>query len=348
MSKKGKTRPDLSDMTPSPAALAALDEKIEQMDMQRVFVVGARNAMAKALGLPERYNGPQSDKRSDETVEWLLSVYRTDPRSPLLKLPLATRTHYDGMLRRLDQIAGRKLSDLNEPDIQQLFEQWTAAAAASGKGTGTATAKGAIAILRAAVNFAATTLKNSECFRLAVLLRDMKFATAEKRKVVPLTEDDVKRIMAKSKEMGWPSIGLAQLLQYECKLGQRDVIGEWVPPAELRETSAIINGDQAWHRGIRWSNISEDWVLTHKTRNSGKVVRINLRSRPLVFAELSSRPTNFGSSNPLILKDGGKFPWIPWDFRRMWREIARAANISDDKFSTDIGAPEQSRAQQAS
>ena len=289
----------------------------------------------------------QSDKQSEapkETVGWLLGVYRTDLRSPYLKLPSKTRTHYDGSLKRLDEISHKPLLDLKQPFIEQLYEDWTASAAAKGKGDGRSMAKGILAILRVAVNFAATTLENSECFRLSVLLRDMTFASPEKRKVIPLTEDDVKKIMAKSKDMGWPSIGLAQAIQFECKIGQRDVIGEWVPPAELREPSGVINGDQAWHRGIRWNNISDDWTLTHKTRNTGKVVKINLRNKKLVFEEISRNP-HFGSPNPLILKDGTTLPWIPWDFRRMWREIARAAGISDDKFSTDIGSTAHPRAQ---
>jgi hypothetical protein len=347
MSGKKKNRADLTDLTPSAEGLARLDQDIAQLDMQRVFLVGVRDAMAKALGLEgatAKTADKQQERSSKDTVGWLLGVYRSDPRSPYLQLPQKTRSHYDVFLKRLDQTASRNLSDLKQPDIQQLYEEWTSAAAASGRGAGRATAKATIAIFRAAVNFAATTLENSECFRLSVLLRDMDFADAEKRKVIPLTEDDVKKIMAKAKEMGFPSIALAQAIQFECKIKQRDVIGEWVPPAELREPSGVINGAQAWHRGIRWNNISAEWNLTHKTGNAGKIVRLNLRNKPLVFEEISRNP-HFGSSNPLILKEGSTLPWIAWDFRRVWREIARAAGISDGKFNTDVQS--RSRARQA-
>jgi hypothetical protein len=35
--------------------------------------------------------------------------------------------------------------------------------------------------------------------------------------------------------MGWHSIALAQAIQFDCALRQKDVIGEWVPESEPGE-----------------------------------------------------------------------------------------------------------------
>jgi hypothetical protein len=73
--------------------------------------------------------------------------------------------------------------------------------------------------------------------------------------------DQVTLIRAEAHRRGFPSIALAQAIQFECIFRQKDVIGEWVPVAEPG-TSEIVHespngGTKKWLRGIRWSEVDE-------------------------------------------------------------------------------------------
>jgi hypothetical protein len=55
---------------------------------------------------------------------------------------------------------------------------------------------------------------------------------------------------------------LAQALQFELMLRQKDVIGEWVPDSEPGENDIHHDG-RKWFRGIRGDAIDGDMILRH-------------------------------------------------------------------------------------
>jgi hypothetical protein len=67
-----------------------------------------------------------------------------------------------------------------------------------------------------------------------------------------LTMKDVVDLRRRAHEMGYPSIALAQAFQFDCGLRQKDLIGAWVPRAELDTLAEFVDGDMAWVRGLRW------------------------------------------------------------------------------------------------
>src|SRR3954465_13441337 len=92
---------------------------------------------------------------------------------------------------------------------------------------------------------------------------------------------------------GWYSIALAQALQFELLLGQKDVIGEWVPVGEPGESDVVREEEgheeegQKWLRGLRWSDIDKNLILRHRVGSSGRRIEVDLRTAPMVLEELS-------------------------------------------------------------
>ena len=94
-----------------------------------------------------------------------------------------------------------------------------------------------------------------------------------------MTAEQARAICAKAHEKGRPSIALAQALQFEAGLPQKDVIGEWIPIDEPGEDSNVTFEDkEKWVRGLRWENIDQNLILRKNTAY-GEVVA-DLRMRP--------------------------------------------------------------------
>jgi hypothetical protein len=132
------------------------------------------------------------------------------------------------------------------------------------------------------------------------------------------------------------SIALAQAIQFEGKLGQKDVIGEWVPLSVLNESRehAYIEGDSAWMYGIVWEEVDNDLVLRHTTSREGRLVTVNLRDAEMVMEEfrrmarkmLVSRE-DFPPDGPVIVSEKTGRPYRAHHFRDTWRKLAGMAGL---------------------
>ena len=132
-----------------------------------------------------------------------------------------------------------------------------------------------------------------------------------------------------------PSIALAQAFQFELKFGQGEVIGEWVPQSEPG-ASDVMNDDEKWLRGIRWSEIDARLILRHTvlTRNGEKEIEVDLKRMPMVMEELSKlgkRP----ASGPVVICEWSGIPWTSHEFRRWWRKVADACGIPKTVYNMD-------------
>jgi hypothetical protein len=183
--------------------------------------------------------------------------------------------------------------------------------------------------LRIIIGFGATILENAECQRIRTLLSGLRFKNAGARKVW-LSREQAEKIINEAVIEYHFSIALAQALQADCALRQKDVIGEWVPLSDP-EPSAVLHEGMKWVRGITREEINADMILSHKTSKRGKVQTFDLRKCPLVMEELCSLP----KSGPLIIDPDTKLPFHAWKFRREWRRIARIAKIPDNVWNMD-------------
>jgi hypothetical protein len=96
--------------------------------------------------------------------------------------------------------------------------------------------------------FGLTILEDRECARIRQVMSALRFPGSPKRKQ-RITFEQAQAVIAMARRMKEPTIALAQALQFELMLRQKDVIGEWVPIEEDGE-ALLIDGELKWTRGL--------------------------------------------------------------------------------------------------
>jgi hypothetical protein len=265
------------------------------------------------------------------TVADLIKSYTEDKDSPYHALRYKTRDYYYHQLKRIQKAYGSlKLADLTADAIENIYETRAAEGTPS-------MGYALVNILRILINYGATALQHPECERLAGAVKRVKKRSYSPRKVY-ISAAQADAIRAEAHRQGKHSIALAQALQFDCKLRQKDVVGEWVPigePGSSERLREIKNGGtEKWLKGLRWSQIDEDLILTHYTSLNQKKLVIDLKTKPMVRDELR-RLGSIPTSGPMIINEKTGDPWVANEFRRFWRKIAKACGIPDDVNNAD-------------
>lgn len=278
-------------------------------------------------------------------ISELISSYQTDRDSPFKKKRFHTRRYYLTLCKRLgvdfgswelERIKARDLLHWNEQIIE------------SGH---TPMAHALVGMMRTLVNFGATILEDPQCERLSSMLHKMRFQTSKPR-TERLTAEQAILIRNQARAMGRPSIALAEAIQFEGMLRQKDVIGEWVPETEPGDSDTFSvdkkHRRMKWLRGIRWERIDEDFRLIHITSKRQKEITIDLKLAPMVIEELTFamgqnalgglQRSKFPTSGPVIFCEATEVPWIANEFRRWWRKAANACGIPKNVRNMDSRA----------
>lgn len=163
----------------------------------------------------------------------------------------------------------------------------------------------------------------SQGARADVILGKLRFKALPARDVV-LTLEHMELIRATAHAAGRPSVALAQVIQRELGLRQRDVCGEWEPIEA--GAGGIVHGGRRWCNGLQWSDIDADGVLTKKTTKTGAVVAFDLRLYPSVLEEIAlvSPERRIG---PMIVCETTGIPYRNHYFSIVWRRLADKAGI---------------------
>jgi hypothetical protein len=191
-------------------------------------------------------------------------------------------------------------------------------------------------MMRGLINYGATVLEDSECERLSVVLHNFRFEVPKPSNVVRISPEQVVAIRTEARKSGAYSIALAQAIQYELGLRQRDVIGEWIPEDEPGDSDIRDGKGMKWVRGIRWDEV-KDLVLRHPTSRSGATVTRSLSKSktPMVMEELEQLGWKVPLAGPIIVSEATGLPYVAWEFRRMWRLLARRAGIPNNVKNMD-------------
>jgi hypothetical protein len=271
------------------------------------------------------------------TLKQLIDSYRTDPYSDFKTLKYQVRMKRDGELNRmLEKHGATQLRNIRF----RTLTAWYRDALVDGK---IAKANSLLSRLRELFRFGYSMLEDADCDRLCDALGKLRLENSPPRKV-EMTADHVRAICKTAHEhFGWSSIALAQALQFELLLGQKDVIGEWVPLDEPGE-SDLIHGSRKWLRGLRWSHIDENLILRHRVGSGGRQIEVDLRTAPVVLEELRilmaavTLEDLIGSlprGGPVVLCDTNALPWSAAEFRRKWRLVANQAGVPDNVTNRD-------------
>jgi hypothetical protein len=285
-------------------------------------------------GLPEP---KQHSYVYDGTYKSLINCFQTDPDSRYHRKRYSVRKNHDTLLRRILERHGHELvKDTKGRTLLARHEMW------SDEGRMLSTAAAIRGQFRSLYTFGATILEDPECERLCTVMSRMRFDNPAPRKS-HLSSAQADAVRAKAHEWGLPSIALGQALQFEITLRQRDVIGELVP-LEEPGTSDVIWEGKKWLRGLRWSEVDQNFILEHVTSKKGKTIVADLRLAPMVQAELAAiaevpaselQRDMFPTTGPIIKREATGMPWSANAYRKQWRKIADAAGVPKDVWNMD-------------
>ncbi len=337
-------------MIDSPLVLSEIDKVLEIYDEQREELMelrkwavrrhgegvssSAESSLSRAVASASRMltqppTAPPSEG-FDGTVGSLITSYRTDKDSPYQQLRYQSRKTYDYMLKYIEQDIGHeRIADLDGRRLKEIHAHWAQ--------RGVAMAHGIIGQLRGLATFGAGILSSEECLKLKTTLSQLKFEQAKPRKE-KMTREMAETFIKRAESQGQHSMALAQALQFEAQLRQKDVIGEWVPEDEPGPPSEVMWRDMKWVRGIRWEAIDDNLVLRHVTSLGENDVEVSLADKPFVKAALDRIISDRGErpkQGPLVVSENTGRPYSVTHFRQLWRQIATDAGIPEKIKNSD-------------
>lgn len=279
------------------------------------------------------------------TLRALFAAYQTDPDSPYQTMRYKTRKHTDSLLRRIDAKHGTmRLVDIGVREIKHIYNGFRWPDGKEGREL-VSTGHAVMTALRMAVSFGMTFEvekaprdRISECARIRAVLSELKFENAAPR-TEAMTLRQCEDIIEAAHRLGFPSMALAQALQFDLRTRQGDIIGQWVPVTEPGISVIPPSAGRKWLRGLRHEEISSTWELDHPIAKSrtGKRLQRDLRMYPMALAELEHIPADKRTGPVVICEITGR-PWKQNNFRIRWREIATAAGVPNSVFNMDSRA----------
>lgn len=267
----------------------------------------------------------------------LIDVYLSDPDSPFQRLRFSTARTYRS---RCDTLAAVLGGVMTADTTFREFKRWGIEFKKGGK---VARSHGLMTQIRLIVNFG-VLCELAECARLDGLLAKMEFEMPKRRQVFITAAQSI-AIRREAHRLGFPSIALAQALQFELGVRQKDVVGEWLP-RHMPGLSDVIQRGEKWLMGFRWSEVDERMVLRHRLSKSvrgadavgqadaGKVEEFPLLAYPMVVEEIDRVPAE-KRVGPMIVAEHTGVPWRQKYFAEKWRECARAAGVPDGAQNRD-------------
>jgi hypothetical protein len=302
--------------------------------------------------------GVRDDPKSlfDGTIGSLIEIYQKHRRSPFKSVRYASQQRYAGYLTALLVAVGKmRVSHITFEDVTD----WLHRFADDGDGNRLGSrAVNLMGMLKRVVLFGAMMLpKSAGCHDLCDIFAKVSKAhpmkSDSRRREEYMTASQCRLIRLKAHEMDYPSVALEQAFAFELGIRQKDVIGEWIPAA-WPGVSDVHEGPRKWLMGLRWEEIDTDLILRHRVSKSvrgkdgvtdldaGKLKAWELKICPMVmeeFRRIASRDqfdrTDLPASGPLIVSETTDRPWARTAFKRVWREIARAAGLPDDLQNRD-------------
>lgn len=289
----------------------------------------------------------------DGTIRTLVDQFQSDEDSPYRKVRFRTRQNYDSILKRI--VAdhggvhlgrgfdgdGNPTEQLKARRLLRWHEEWSK--------RGITTSHGFMTMLRMLFRFGATFLEDAESERLCTIMKGLAFKVGGAR-TERLTAEQASAVRTEAHRHGFHAMALAQALQFEATLRQKDVIGEWVPQSEPGISDTLRDEDK-WLRGLRWEEIDQNMILRHITSKRQKLVEVDLKLAPMVLEELVSifltnklgvkidiERSDLPTSGPVIVDEFTGLPYTAIRFRREWRRVATAAGIPKTVCNMDSRA----------
>lgn len=272
------------------------------------------------------------------TVGSLIDCYRGDPDSPYHAVKANTRRDYDDSLDIVKKaVGGAVIEQLTRRDFSRWYGGFKAPAREGGPER-LRRAHGCMKLLRTVASYG-VSMRYPGSRDMRDVLSEMRFPMPAPREE-SMTYEQAEAIIDKALMKDRRSIALAQALQFETTLRQRDVIGEWMlifsPSNEEAKSDkgGIASRGHRWANGVLWSDISPDMILRKKTTKTGTHSAWNLTLCPLVMKVLAHFPPE-ERVGPLVVSEASGRPYRQNAFGKEWRAIADEAGIPRSIWNMD-------------
>jgi hypothetical protein len=273
--------------------------------------------IAKATGVLKQQPSRPSPAET-LSLRALIQIFKEDRRGRYLRTAPKTRHNYYMQFQQIDREVGDLSLSLVMPnDILSWYERWSAS------GQHLCMGHTVVGKVRMLLRYGAATLQDKDCIRLNGALSAMRIKKGipSVRRINARQADAVRMIAHKKKV---PSIALAQAFMFDLKLGQKQVIGDWVPLSEPGD-SKIIKKGKKWLPGLEWLQVDEDFILRLELGTEIKEFDLK-RGCGMVMAELK-RLREIPKEGPLIVRERKHLPYSAVQFRSEWRAVATAAGV---------------------
>lgn len=262
------------------------------------------------------------------TISWLIDRYLTDSTSPFHKVKPDTQQSYLWESKRIRETVGEMRLDpkleggilvprRTGEDFYRWFHNW---GHPDGKPPTPSRATHCIAMLRTLIGYY-VTIGGQGAAQLRDILSEMRFEKPSAR-TQTITREQVNAIVNKAEELGFRSIAIATLAQYELIERRAHIIGHWY-------------GD-TWGDGWQWEGISSDWIISYYQTKKGRVLReFDLKPVQRLLGLLQWTPKG-ARQGPVIICETTDEPWIKRRYQEVFRRVARAAGVPDEIYSMDM------------
>ncbi len=329
-----KTVPIEVDLSAPEIAIAVIESRCSELQTQMAgWLDGERNDRAR---LAPKWDG---------TVAGLVTCFRSDEDSAYQEVQDDTAANYDVWFKMIDETVGKRVLKFVVPkDFRRWFREWKKRSAGKG-GDGTRTAYGGIQGMRMLLNYGIES-----GFKICKVLREdmdmIRFRRGAAREET-LSYAEVRAFIEKALAVGKKRLALAQALQYETFLRQKDVIGRWtrVDANYVAQPGEIVLRGKVW-RGLTMDMLVLGKDLRIRTSKTGQPVIHRLGSCELVVHVLRRFTTDEWTGPVACREDGTPFP-DRQSYAKLWRSIAGDVGISAKQQNRDSRASGISEAAEA-
>jgi hypothetical protein len=244
------------------------------------------------------HDGVLAARGYDGTIGSLCNQFQIHDASPYKLAKWNSQRLYDQSIKIIcNTVGARAVRDLIGPDFTRWHTKW-GDPAAKDKPRRLTRAKHCMDTVRRVVSFG-VTLGYADCARADVILGKMRFQMPKNR-TSKLTVEHVRKISEVAHRLGLGSIALAQTMQFDLAMRQKDVIGEWIPREGI--AGGITHKNTCWASGLVWTDIDAAMILRKTHVKTGISVEHDLRLYPDILRqiELAISPSracyHFGSN----------------------------------------------------
>jgi integrase len=271
----------------------------------------------------------------DGAFKSLFEIYETDPESTIHALKPGILKIYLIYLKKLRaHIGDVKIATTDGRAVKRWFAEWRFDEDGSEH---LPRARMVLAVLKATVRFG-IICRLPGCSAFKEVLSELEFDRPKARTAAATSEQIVAARKA-AHANGAPHRALVYALQFDTRVRQWDLIGQWLPMSDPK-FSTITDRNAKWV-GPMWSAVGDKLIFSikpTKTEDTTEVeVSFDLSVCPMVMEELAMFPEQY-RKGPMIKNPMTNLPYRVKAFTDGWRKDFKDAGLPLHIWNRDLRA----------